>query len=73
MPYVTIEEEVWIDLDEFETDDLVEELQSRGVNAFGPHGSTAQIINTMYDHQAMGKDIEPLLRELYYTALGKIA
>ena len=73
MPYVTTEAEVWVDLEEFDTEDLIEELQSRGVNAYGPYGSTAQIINTMYEHQAMGKDIEPLLRELYYTALGKIA
>ena len=29
MPYVTIEEDVWVDLDDFETDDLVEELRKR--------------------------------------------
>ena len=73
MPYVTTEAEVWVDLEDFDDDELFKEIQSRGLNAFGLHGSTAQIINTMYDHQAMGKDIEPLLRELYYTALGKIA
>ena len=73
MPYVTTEAEVWVDLGDFDDDDLIEELQSRKLNMFGPHGSTAQIINTMYEHEKMGKDIQPLLRELYYTALGKIA
>ena len=37
MPYVTIEEDVWVDLDDFDTDDLVEELRKRkGVNRDEP-------------------------------------
>ena len=26
MPYITVEEEVWVDLDDFETEDLVEDV-----------------------------------------------
>ena len=37
MPYVTVEEEVWVDLDAFDTEDLVEELKLRGVS---PPGNT---------------------------------
>ena len=43
MPYVTIEEEVWVDLDDFDTDDLIEELKSRKAttssNWTGPSGN----------------------------------
>lgn len=72
MPYITKEAEVWVDLDDFDDDDLMDEIRRRGMNTNGPYGSTEQIIYAMYEHQAMGKDIEPLLRELYYTAIGKI-
>lgn len=33
MPYVTVEEEVWVDLDSFDTEDLIEELRSRNHTA----------------------------------------
>jgi predicted DNA binding protein len=29
MPYINISEDVWVDLDDFDTDDLIEELKKR--------------------------------------------
>lgn len=73
MPYVEKEVEVWVDLDDFEDDELYEEIKRRGMHVYGAHGSVSQVIKTMYDYEQMGKDITPLIRELYYTALGKVA
>jgi hypothetical protein len=72
MPYITTEAEVYVDLGDFDDDDLIEELDRRKLPVYGAQGSTSQIILSMYEYEKMGKDIGPLLRELYYTALGKI-
>ena len=74
MPYITAEAEVWVDLDQFEDGELIEEINRRGLHGGpGAHGTVAQVINAIYECEKLGKDIEPLMRELYYTALGKIA
>ena len=38
----------------------------------GAHGTVAQVINAIYEYEKMGKDIKPLMRELYETALNRI-
>ena len=73
MPYINTDVEVWVDLDQFEDEELVAEMNRRGLSGAGTHGTVGQVIQTMYEYEAMGKDIQPLLRELYYTALSKIA
>lgn len=74
MPYITTEAEVWVDLDQFEDEELIEEMNRRGLHGGpGAHGTVAQVINTIYEYEQTGKDISPLMRELYYTALGRIA
>ena len=73
MPYVTTEAEVWVDLEDFEDEDLVAEMNRRGLMGLGAHGTVAQVIHAMYEYEKMGKDITPLVRELYQTALNRIA
>ena len=74
MPYIEKEVEVWVDLDDFTDEELIEEMNSRGLHGGpGSHGTVAQVIKAIYEYEALGKDITPLMRELYYTALGKIA
>ena len=74
MPYITAEAEVWVDLDQFEDEEIIEEMNRRGLHGGpGAHGTVAQVINAMYEYEKMGKDIQPLLHELYYTALNRIA
>lgn len=70
MPYVTTETEVWVDLEDFDDDDLIKELESRKLNNFVDAGS---IILRMYEQQQLGQDIQPLLRELYWSVLGRVA
>lgn len=65
MPYV----EVDIDLDMFDDDDLVEELENRG---FKLSLGGEDIVRQMYDNQKLGKPIDKLLELLYDRVLGRI-
>ena len=70
MPTIWTEVEVDVDLAEFDTSELLEELESRDVVYTS---GTKSLIQRMYDYQAMGKDIQPLLEELYWSTIKRIA
>jgi hypothetical protein len=69
MATIYTEVEVDVELDDFDTDDLIEELERRDV-AVGLENKS--IIQRMYEDQQMGNDIQPLLNKLYYTTIGRI-
>jgi hypothetical protein len=69
MATIYTEVEVDVELDDFDTDDLIEELERRDV-AVGLENKS--IIQRMYEDQQMGNDIQPLLNQLYYTTIGRI-
>lgn len=50
MPYVTIEEEVWVDLADFETEDLIDEIKSRkgSTVALDAGPSVRELVNDIY-------------------------
>ena len=74
MPYVTIEEEVWVDLDAFDTEELVEELKNRqgGVRVdLGPSGK--ELINDIYMAKHVRKQpYDHLVDQLISTVMGKV-
>lgn len=75
MPYVTIEEEVWVDLDDFETDELVEELNRRRgtgqVFDTGPSGR--ELVNEIYmAKHVRNQSYEQLVDQLISTVLGRV-
>lgn len=74
MPYVTIEEEVWVDLDAFDTDELIEELKNRqsGVRVdLGPTGK--ELIQDIYMSKHVRKQpYDHLVDQLIGTVLGKV-
>jgi len=75
MPYVTIEEEVWVDLDDFDTDDLVDELKRRkGVgSAVFSEANSSDIINEIYmAKHVRNQPYEHLVDQLLGVALGKV-
>jgi hypothetical protein len=75
MPYVTIEEEVWVDLDDFDTDDLVEELKRRkGVGStVYSEANSSDIINDIYmAKHVRNQPYDHLVDQLLSVALGKI-
>jgi hypothetical protein len=71
--YKTIytEVEVDVDLSDFETDDLIEELESRGSGVTN-YGDGKDILNAIYEKRRLGKDYQTELEQLIYLGLGKI-
>jgi hypothetical protein len=75
MPYVTAEAEVWIDLHDFETEDLVDELKSRKASmpAHVDSANAVDLVNEIYiAKHVRQQDYDRLVDELIYSVLGKI-
>ena len=75
MTYKTVYTEVEVDVDisEFDTDDLLEELEERG--ALPPEGNinAKELIEQMYYLHRQGQDCAHMLDQLFYSVLGRIA
>jgi hypothetical protein len=71
--YKTIYTEVEVDVDlaDFETDDLIEELESRGSGATD-FGDGKDILTAIYEKRRLGKDYQAELDQLIWMGLGKI-
>jgi len=67
------EVEVDVDLSDFETEDLVEELESRGElpSSTGPYDSN-ELIQKIWQLRRNGKDYQRLLDDLIYAVTGRI-
>jgi polyhydroxyalkanoate synthesis regulator phasin len=72
MAYRTVytEIEVDVDLTDFETEDLIDELENRGHMA---DTASKEIVEAIYQNRRQGKDFSSELDQLIYTVLGKIA
>jgi len=68
--YKTIytEVEVDVDLSEFDTDDLIEELASRGS---GVTGNGKELLQAIHEKRRLGKDYQTELDQLIWQGLGK--
>jgi hypothetical protein len=71
--YKTIytEVEVDVDLSDFDTDDLIEELESRGSGAMD-YGDGKEILETLYEKRRVGKDYQSELDQLIWLGLGRV-
>lgn len=68
--------EVDVDLDIFDDEDIIEECKLRGLTVGEgdvEHYSASDLVRDIYNAKTMGKDYEPMLRELFYRTLGKIS
>ena len=67
------EVEVDVDLCDFETDDLIEELESRGElpSMAGPYDSS-QLVQQIWLLRRNGKDYQNVLNDLIYNVTGRI-
>ena len=68
--YKTICTEVEVDLSDFETDDLIEELESRGVCGT-EYGDGKDILMAIHEKRRLGKDYQTELDQLIWLGLGK--
>ena len=71
--YKTIytEVEVDVDLSDFETDDLIEELESRR-SGVTDQGDGKEVLNAIYEKRRLGRDYQAELDQLIWLGLGKI-
>ena len=72
MPTVYTEVEVDVDLVDFDTDDLLEELESRG--ALPPEGNinARELVEQIYYLRRQGKPYEHLMDSLMYAVIGRV-
>ena len=67
MPTVYQEVEVEVELSDFETDDLIEELEKRGKLI----GNNEQLINDIFQKRRAGQDFLRELDDLIYNTIGR--
>ena len=65
------EVEVDVDLSDFETDDLIEELESRGAGT-GEFGDGKELLQAIYEKRRLGQDYQTELEALIYLGLGRV-
>jgi len=70
--YKTIYTEVEVDVNlrDFETDDLIEELESRGSGVMD-YGDGKEVLNAIYEKRRLGQDYQTELDQLIWLGLGK--
>ena len=71
MPTVYTEVEVDVSLSDFDTDDLVEELESRGAGT-NEFGDGKEILQVIYEKRRLGQDYQPELEQLIWLGLGRV-
>lgn len=84
MPTVSVSVDVDVDLDDFDTDDLIDELERRGKNESGigleegydpvSGKGTAELADALFEARRNGNDQRALelVDRLIYAALGRI-
>jgi hypothetical protein len=65
------EVEVDVDLGDFETDDLIEELESRGAGT-GEFGDGKELLQAIYEKRRLGQDYQTELEQLIWLGLGRV-
>ena len=73
MATVYTEVEVDVDLDDFDTDDLLEELERRGNLPIEGSEDAKAILEQIYYLRRQGQTYEHLMDGLIYAALGRVA
>lgn len=72
MPIVETYVEVEVELTDFDTDDLIEELESRGRGMEVSSQTGTDLITSIWQKRREGKDYQHELDELIYLGIGKI-
>lgn len=72
MPTVYTEVEVDVELADFDTDDLIEELESRGKGMEVASQTGTELLTTIYLKRRLGQDYQRELDDLIYLGIGKI-
>ena len=65
------EVEVDVDLTDFETDDLIEELESRGSGVMD-YGDGKDLLRVIYEKRRLEQNYQTELEQLIWLGLGKV-
>ena len=72
MPTVYTEVEVDVDLDDFDDDDLIDELERRGrgfeIDSYKP----TELVEKIWEKRRIGQDYQKELDDLIYVTLGRV-
>jgi hypothetical protein len=71
MALIYKEVEVDIDLEDFDTDELIEELERRGTGTV-EYGNGTEVLQTIYEKRRLSLDYQKELDQLIWLGLGKI-
>ena len=69
--YKTVEVEVEVDMCDFDTEDLIEELERRGSGTVD-YGDGRELLEKIFLLRRVGQDYQRELDELIYSGLGRI-
>lgn len=72
MPTIYTEVEVDVTLEDFDDDDLIDELERRGKGLEIADTTGTELVEAIYHKRRLGKDYERELDDLIYTVTGKI-
>lgn len=72
MPTVETYVEVDVELTDFDTDDLIEELESRGMGMEVSSHTGTELITAIYLKRRLGQDYQRELDDLIYLGIGRI-
>jgi hypothetical protein len=70
MSYITTE--IDIDLCDFDTQDLIDELESRGELPDQSYPDSDELLSEIYQLRRLGKDYDKLLDQYIYQKLGRV-
>ena len=74
MAYKTITTEVDVDLDDFDDDELLDEIERRNsINVCWSPNETIRLLEDIYYKRVMNKDFGAELDRYFYLTLGRIA
>jgi DNA topoisomerase IA len=72
MPEVEVWTTVDVELDDFSDEDLIDEMDRRGLGAEVADSTATEIIEQIYQKRRLGKDYQLELDQLIYQVTGKI-
>lgn len=72
MPEVLVETYVDVDLDDFDTEDLIDELERRGRGLEIADTSGSELVEKIFHKRRLGQNFDRELDELIYVVTGRI-
>jgi hypothetical protein len=72
MPTVYTEVEIDVSLSDFDDEDLIDEMDRRGLGIEISGGTATEIVQAIYEKRRLGRDYQSELDQLIYQVIGKI-